>query len=136
MAVIDDTVGAVGGGLADTVVHEMAGELGSRAGTLGQTPDDAPAIALVVDFHDADAVDRIGLDIAEELAGASRDEVLTCEVIGLNAHVYPLTRLGIEVGAAGSDLRRRHAVGQVAAVALVPALQPAIVAHTAHPHSG
>ena len=75
------------------------------------------------------AVDGIGLDIAEELARAGRDEVLTCEVIGLNAHVYPLTRLGIEVGAAGSDLRRRHTVGQVAAVALVPALQPAIVAH-------
>ena len=77
------------------------------------------------------AVDGIGLDIAEELARAGRDEVLTCEVIGLNAHVYPLTRLGIEVGAAGSDLRRRHTVGQVAAVALVPALQPAIVAHVA-----
>ena len=77
------------------------------------------------------AVDGIGLDIAEELAGTGRDEVLTCEVIGLNAHVYPLTRLGIEVGAAGSDLRRRHTVGQVAAVALVPALQPAIVAHVA-----
>ena len=52
------------------------------------------------------AVDGIGLDIAEELARAGCDEVLTCEVIGLNAHVYPLTRLGIEVGAAGSDLRR------------------------------
>ena len=75
------------------------------------------------------AVDGIGLDIAEELTRAGRDEVLTCEVIDLNAHVYPLTRLGIEVGAAGSDLRRRHTVGQVAAVALVPALPPAIVAH-------
>ena len=110
-------------------VHEVARELRGRAGTLGQTPDNAPAVALVVDLHDADAVDGIGLDIAEELAGAGRDEVLPCKVIGLNTHVDPLARLSVEVGAAGSDLLRRHAVGQVAAVALMPALQPAIVAH-------
>ena len=29
-----------------------------------QTPDDAPAVALVVDLHNADAVDRVRLDVA------------------------------------------------------------------------
>ncbi len=38
VAVVDHTVGTVGGRLADAVVHEVARELRGRAGTLGQTP--------------------------------------------------------------------------------------------------
>ena len=45
VAVINNAVRAVGSGLADAVVHEMAGELGRRASAVGQTPDDAPAVA-------------------------------------------------------------------------------------------
>ena len=64
VAVINNAVRAVGSGLADAVVHEMAGELGRRASAVGQTPDDAPAVALVVDLHNADAVDRVRLNVA------------------------------------------------------------------------
>ena len=128
--VVDNAVCAIGGSLADAVVHKVAGELAGRLCAALQAPDDAPAVALVVDLHNADAVDRVRLDVAEELAGAGGDEVLTGQIIGLHAHVDPLARLGVEVGTAGGDVLPGHAVGQVAAVALVPALQPAIVAHT------
>ena len=130
MAVINHAVCAVGSGLADAVVHKVAGELAGRLGTLGQTPDDAPAVALVIDFDNADAVNRVRLHVAEELAGAGGDEILTGQIVGLNAHIDPLAGLSVKVGAAGSDVLLGHTVGQVAAVALVPALQPAIVAHT------
>ena len=65
VAMVDHTVGAVGGRLADAVVHEVARKLQVGEGT-GQTPDNAPAVALVVDLHNADAVDGIGTDIAEK----------------------------------------------------------------------
>ena len=67
VAMVDHTVGTVGGRLADAVVHEVARELRGRAGTLGQTPDNAPAVALVVDLHDADAVDGIGSTLRKNL---------------------------------------------------------------------
>ena len=129
VAVVDDTVCAIGGGFADAVIHKVAGELGCGLCAVLQAPDDAPAVALVVDLHNADAVYRVRLYVAEELAGAGGDEILPRQIICLYAHVHPLPGLRIKEGAALCHFLLLHAVGQVAAVALVPALQPAIVAH-------
>ena len=129
VAVVDDTVCAIGGGLADAMVHKVAEELTGRLCAVLQAPDNAPAVALVVDFHDADAVNRVRLHVAEKFAGAGGDEILPCQIIRLHAHVHPRPGLLVKEGAALRHFLFLHAVGQVAAVALVPALQPAIVAH-------
>ena len=130
MAVVDHAVGTVGGGLAHAVVHKVAGKLGSRLCAIGQAPDNAPAIALIIDLNNADAVDRVWLHIAEELAGTGGDEIFPGQVISLNAHVDPLARGFVKERTACGNIFLGHAVGQVAAVALMPALQPAVVAHT------
>ena len=57
------------------------------------------------------------------------DEILPRQIIGLHAHVHPFAGLRVKEEAALCHFLFLHAVGQVAAVALVPALQPAIVAH-------
>jgi len=129
VAVVDDTVCAIGGGFADAMIHKVAGELGCGLCAVLQTPDDAPAVALVVDLHDADAVNRVRLHVAEKLAGAGGDEILTRQIVRLHPHVHPFAGLLVKEGAALCHFLFLHAVGQVAAVALVPALQPAIVAH-------
>ena len=126
---VDDTVCAIGGRLADAVVHKVAGELAGRLCAALQAPDDAPAVALFIDLHNADAVDRVRLYIAEKLAGTGGNEILARQITCLHAHVDPLTGLCVEEGTALGHFLLLHAVGQVAAVALVPALQPAIVAH-------
>ena len=99
VAVVDDTVCAIGGGFADAVVHEVAGELGCGLCAVLKAPDDAPAVALVVDLHDADAVDRVRLYVAEELAGAGGDEILTRQIVRLHAHVHPFAGLLVKEGA-------------------------------------
>ena len=81
MAMVDDAVCAVRGRLADAVVHEVAGELGSGLCAAFQAPDDAPAVALVVDLHDADAMDGVRPHVAEELAGTGGDEILPIDEI-------------------------------------------------------
>ena len=129
VAVVDDTVCAIGGGLADTVIHKVAGKLTGRLCAALQAPDDAPAVALVVDLHNTDAVNGVRFYVAEELAGTGGDEILPRQIIGLYAHVHPLPGLLVKEGAALCHFLFLHAVGQVAAVAFVPALQPAIVAH-------
>ena len=126
---VDDTVCAIGGGFADAVIHKVAGELGCGLCAALQAPDDAPAVALAVDLHNTDAVDRVRLYVAEELAGASGDEILPGQIVRLHAHVHPFAGLLVKEGAALRHFLFLHAVGQVAAVALVPALQPAIIAH-------
>ena len=129
VAVVDDAVRAIRRRLADGVVHEVAGELARRARAACQPPDDAPAVALVVDFDDAHVVFGVEFDVAEVLARTGGDEVLAREVVRLNAHVHPFAGGGAEVGAALRDFLVLHAVGEVAAVALVPALIPAVGAH-------
>jgi hypothetical protein len=89
VAVVGDTVCAIGGSLADAVVHKVAGELAGRLCTALQAPDDAPAVALFVDLHDADAVHGIRLHVAEELARAGGGEILPGQIICLHAHVHP-----------------------------------------------
>jgi len=74
-------------------------------------------------------VDRVRLHVAEELAGAGGDEILPGQIICLHPHVHPFAGLRVKEGAALRHFFFLHAVGQVAAVALVPTLQPAIVAH-------
>ena len=130
VAVVDDAVGAVGGGFAHAVVHKVAGKFRGGLGAVGKTPDDAPAVARSVDFHDADAVDGVRLNVAEELARPGGEEIFPGEVVGLHAHIDPGAGRSVKEGAAGGDVGVGHTVGQVAAVAFVPALQPAVVAHT------
>ena len=63
-------------------------------------------------------------------AGTGGDEIFPGQVISLNAHVDPLARGFVNERTACGNIFLGHAVGQVAAVALMPALQPAVVAHT------
>ena len=70
VAVVDNAVCAIGGGLADAVVHKVAGELTGGLCAALQAPDDAPAVAFVVDLHNTDAVNRVRLHVAEEFSGA------------------------------------------------------------------
>ena len=119
---VDDTVCAIGGGFADAVIHKVAGELAGRLCAALQAPDDAPAVAFIVDFHNADAVDRVRLHVAEEFARTGGDEILASQIVCLHPHVHPLPGLRIKEGAALRHFLLLHAVGQVAAVALVPAL--------------
>ena len=126
---VDNAVCAIGGGLADAVIHKVAGELTGGLCAVLQAPDDAPTVALVVDLHNTDAVNRVRLHVAEKLAGTGGDEILPRQIICLHAHVHPFAGLLVKEGTALCHFLFLHAVGQVAAVALVPALQPAIVAH-------
>src|SRR5699024_4414522 len=130
VTVVDDPVGPAGGRLADAVVHKVAGELAGGLCAARQAPDDAPAVARRVDLHDADAVLEVKLHVAEIRARAGGDEVFPGQVFRLHAHLYPGAGNCVEEGAAGRHLLVLHAIGQVAAVALVPALQPAVGAHT------
>ena len=100
VAVVDDAVCAIGGSLADAVVHKVAGELAGRLCAALQAPDDAPAVALVVDLHNADAVDRVRLHVAEEFARTGGDEILASQIVCLHPHVHPLPGLRIKEGAA------------------------------------
>ena len=129
VAVVDNAVYTISGSLADAVIHKVAGKLGCGLCAVLQAPDDAPAVALVVDLYDADAMDGVRLYVAEELARAGGDEILPGQIIRLHPHVHPLPGLRVKEEAALCHFLFLHAVGQVAAVALVPALQPAIVAH-------
>ena len=74
-------------------------------------------------------MDRVRLHVAEKLAGAGGNEILARQIVRLHAHVHPFAGLRVKEGTALGHFLFLHAVGQVAAVALVPALQPAIVAH-------
>ena len=111
------------------MVHEVAGELTSGLGTALQTPDNPPGIALFINLHNTDGMLGVQDHITEELAGTGGEEILTGQVLAGNAHVDPGAGL-LEEGAAGLHLLSLHAVGQIAAVTLVPALEPAVVAHT------
>ena len=71
----------------------------------------------------------VEFDVAEVLARTGGDEVFAREVVRLNAHVHPFAGGCAEVGTALRDFLVLHAVGEVAAVALVPALIPAVGAH-------
>ena len=69
------------------------------------------------------------IEDAEEFAAAGREEVFPGEVFARHAHVHPRTRHIIEEWPHLLYLRLRQAIGHVAAVALVPALMPAVVDH-------
>ena len=129
MGVVDHAVGAVGARGGDAVVHVVAGELAGGLGAVEQAPHDAIGVALLVDLDDADVVRRVAFDVAHVLAAACSQEVGACQVLSRHAHLDPLARLGVEERTGRLDILFGHAVGEVAAVALVPALQPAVVAH-------
>ena len=128
MGMINHAGGAVRGGHADGVVHKVGGELTGGAAAVHQAPDDAVAVALIVDLHDADAVLGIEDHVAEEFAAAGGNEVFPGQVFSGNAHADPGAGLGVEEGLHGFHFLRLQPVGEVAAVALMPALEPAVVA--------
>lgn len=125
--VVDHAAGAVRGLHAHGVIHEVAFKLARGPPALFQPPDDAEAVARVVDLHDADVVLRRALDVLKELAAAGGDEVLARQVRRAHAHLNVGAVIG-EVRLREGGLVLRHAVGQVASVALVPALLPAQLA--------
>ena len=129
MGVVDDTARPAGGLLADAVVEEMAGELAGGAAALLQAPDNAPGIPGLVNLHNADVVLGGQGHVAEILAAAGGNEKFSPQVVRLDAHVHPLAGGIFEIGAALLHFLGAHAVGEVAAVALVPALVPAVAAH-------
>ena len=73
---------------------------------------------------------RILQDITHILARAGAHEVLAGKILATHAHLDPLARLLKERFGLG-DLVVGHAVGKVAAVALMPALPKAVIAQAA-----
>ena len=129
MRMVDHAAGTIGGSHADRVVHEVAGELAGGTAAVDQAPHNAVAVALVVDLHHADAVLGIKDHIAEVLAAAGGQEVLARQVRAGDAHVDPGPGRLVKEGLHLRHFLGGQAVGQVAAVALMPALEPAVVAH-------
>ena len=86
-------------------------------------------VAGLVDLHDADVMRGVASHVAHVLAGTRGDEVAASEVLATHAHLHPSARLVVKERARRLDLLVGHAVGEVATVTLVPALQPAVVAH-------
>ena len=111
------------------MVHEVAGELAGGLCAAFQAPDDPPGITLIIDLDNADGMLGIQDHITEELAGTGGQEVLACQVFAGDAHADPGAGFLKERHACFNFLRL-HAVGQITAIALMPALKPAIVAHT------
>ncbi len=127
---VDHTVGAIGAGGGDTVVHVVALELTGRTGTVGKAPHNAEGVASLIDFDDADVGMRILKDIAHILARAGAHKVLAGKILAAHAHLDPLAgllkkRLGL------GGLLVGHTVSKVAAVALMPALLKAVIAQAA-----
>ena len=129
VGVVDHAVLAVRGLGADAVVHVVAGELAGGLAAVHQAPADAVGIALVIDLDHADGILGIGNDVAEELAAAGGEEVGAGQILAGDAHGDPGTGLSVEEGGDFGDFRVGETVGQVAAVAFVPALMPAVVSH-------
>ena len=125
---VDHPVFPVGCLFPDTVVEKMAGKLAGGTAPLLQAPDNAPGISGLVDLRNAQVVLRCQGNIAEILAAAGGDKKLPFQIVCLDAHVYPLAGGFFKIGAALLHLFRAHAIGQIAAVALVPALVPAVAA--------
>ncbi len=130
MAVINHPVCAARNLLADTVIHEMRREFTGRARAIAKAPDNSPGIPLVVDLHDADICRRVELHIPHKPAAARGDEILPGKIVRLDAHVHPRAGRLIEERARRVHILLLHAVGQVAAVSLMPSLLPSVGAQT------
>ena len=126
MRMVDHTAGAVGGGHANAMVHEVRGELAGGNAAVLQAPHDAPCVAGVVDLDDAHVGRRVELHVAHIAARARGGEECPAQIVGLHAHGHPAGGVVVEERAARANLFIGQAIRQVTAVALVPALVPAI----------
>ena len=123
---VDHAAGAVGGGHADAVVHEMRGELAGGNAAVLQAPHDAPRIAGIVDLDDAHVGGGVELHVAHVAARAGGGEERAAQIVGLHAHGHPAGGVVVEERAARAHLLVGQTIRQVAAVALVPTLVPAV----------
>ena len=128
---VDHAAFVVGGLHTHGMVHEVRGEFGCGLAAIGKAPYDAPRIASFVDLYDADVVGRVAHDVAHVAARTRGKEVSTTQAVGLNAHVHPNAGLFVEERTRLLNFLFLHAVGEVAAVAFVPTLLPAVVAQAA-----
>ena len=127
VGVVNHAVGAIGTGGGDAVVHVVALELTGWTGAVGKAPHNAEGVTGLVDLDDADVGVRILKNIAHVLARAGAHKVLASKILAAHAHLDPLAGLLKERLGLG-DLLVGHTVGEVAAVALVPALLKAVIA--------
>ena len=128
MCVVNNTVNAVCYPLSHGMVHKVGGEFAGRPASVLQSPDNTVGIALFVDFHNT--VLRFQTHILQELSAAGGDKVLTLQVISLYTQLHPWPGFRFKIWAALRHFLLFHAVGQVAAVSLMPALFPAVIAHS------
>ena len=122
---INHTIHAVRCRFTYRMIHEVAGEFAGGTPALFQTPDNAPAVTSRINFQNADIILRRKNDIAEVFTAAGGDEIFACEVFSLYAHVHPFFRL-TEIRLQLIYFFFSQTIGQVAAVAFVPALEPAV----------
>ncbi len=97
-----------------------------------QSPQNVVARAIAVHFHHAEVGGRVELHVAEEFAGAGDDK----RRVGQQRHRLAqrdIARFLVEIGRIRFDIRVVQAQRQVAAVALVPALQPGVGGGFDHP---
>ena len=126
--VVDDSAVPARRGGADTVVHVMTRKLTGGSRPALEPPDYAPARTRGVYLHYAHRVLGVGLNVAEILAAARGDEIFPRERPVSHAHAHPLAG-GAEKRRALGNFFGPQTVSEVAAVALVPALEPAVAAH-------
>ena len=106
----------------------MCGKLAGRKAALDQSPADAVLLALLVDLDQCDTRFRIHNNIPEELAGAGHQEEFSCKARDTRADIMPFAVIE-ETIADGIHFMLRQAIGQIAAVALMPSLLVAFVGH-------
>ena len=126
---IDHAILPIGHTLAHRVIHEVRRELAGGPSALLQSPDDAVAVPRLVDLHDTDVVLWLQMHILEEFSASGGNKIFALQVVCLHAHGNPLARLLLEPGTALSHLLGTHAVGQVSAISLMPALADTVLTH-------
>ena len=99
----------------------MRGQLARRATTLRQSPDNGVVLAALVHADDGGVLLGCELHISHILAAARDEEVFVCQFRHRVADRQPLRR-GVQRVLCPRNLLRADAVGEVAAVALMPAL--------------
>ena len=117
---------------AHSMDEDVTRQLARGCSAVGETPDDAVAVALRADLDDADALGKGALDEAQVLAGAGDSKELACHLRAGNAKLHP-GGVCLEGRAAGLYVIGFEAVGDVAAVGLVPTHLPTLGAEVCQP---
>ena len=122
---VDDVVLAVCNLFFHTVVHQVRGELARRRTAVIHSPHNTVVLALFINFRKGDIILRRYTDIAQKFSAPCCNKKFTRQIFDGHADGLPLPRY--KTGTHDIDFFRPYTVGQIAPVALMPALSVSII---------